>query len=131
MLFSYQGDFNPVCTTEIIGFTREQKLFENLNTQILALSVDSKASHLAWIHDIYYNTGIKVDFPIIEDMNGELARKYGMISSDISATQSVRSTYIIDPSGFVQAILTYPMNLRKINKGNITNSSSTTSFRRK
>lgn len=66
---------------------------------------------MAWIYDIYCKTGIKVSFPIISDRNGEIARKYGMISNDISNTETVRNVFIIDSKGIVRTVLIYPMNV--------------------
>ncbi len=111
VLFSHPGDFTPVCTTEMIAFTRAYTYFKQLNTELLGLSVDSNPSHLAWVFDIYCKTGIKVSFPIIADRNGEIARKYGMISNDISNTETVRNVFIIDDKGIVRTILIYPMNV--------------------
>ena len=111
VLFSHPGDFTPVCTTEMIAFTRAHTYFKQLNTELLGLSVDSNPSHLAWVYDIYCRTGIKVSFPIIADRNGEIARKYGMISNDISNTETVRNVFIIDDKGVIRTILVYPMNV--------------------
>lgn len=111
VLFSHPGDFTPVCTTEMIAFTRAHTYFKELNTELLGLSIDSNASHLAWIYDIYCKTGIQISFPIIADRNGEIARKYGMISNDISNTETVRNVYIIDDKGIIRAIFIYPMNI--------------------
>ena len=111
VLFSHPGDFTPVCTTEIIAFARANAYFKRLNTCLIGLSVDSNASHLVWIYDIYCKTGIKVPFPIIADMNGEVARKYGMISSDVSKTETVRNVFIIDENGVIRAIFVYPMQI--------------------
>ena len=111
VLFSHPGDFTPVCTTEMIAFTRAHTYFKQLNAELLGLSVDSNSSHLAWMYDIYCKTGIQVSFPIIADRNGEMARKYGMISSDISNTETVRNVFIIDDKGIVRTILIYPMNI--------------------
>lgn len=111
VLFSHPGDFTPVCTTEMIAFTRAHTYFKELNTELLGLSVDSNASHLAWVYDIYCKTGIKVSFPIIADRNGQIARKYGMIANDISNTETVRNVFIIDDKGIVRTILIYPLNV--------------------
>lgn len=111
VLFSHPGDFTPVCTTEMIAFTRAHTYFKQMNTELLGLSVDSNSSHLAWMYDIYCRTGIKVSFPIIADRNGQIARKYGMISNDISNTETVRNVFIIDDKGIVRTILVYPMNV--------------------
>lgn len=111
VLFSHPGDFTPVCTTEIIAFSKANPYFESLNACLLGLSVDSNASHLAWVYDIYCRTGIRVPFPIIADRNGTIARKYGMISNDVSTTETVRNVFIIDDKGIVRLILVYPMNV--------------------
>lgn len=111
VLFSHPGDFTPVCTTEMIAFSKADTYFRKRNACLLGLSVDSNPSHLAWIYDIYCKTGIKVPFPIIADRNASIARKYGMISSEVSNTETVRNVFIIDDKGIVRAILVYPMNV--------------------
>lgn len=103
--------FTPVCTTEIIAFSKMYQEFKKNNTKLLGLSVDSNPSHLAWIHDIYQKTKIEVPFPIIADLNGEIARKYGMISSQESTTQTIRNVFVIDPESKVRLIHIYPMNV--------------------
>jgi len=111
VLFSHPGDFTPVCTTEFIAFAKANTYFENLNTSLLGLSIDSNSSHLAWLYDIYMKTGLVVPFPVIADRSGEIARKYGMIANNISTTSTVRNVFIIDDKGIVRAILVYPMNV--------------------
>ena len=111
VLFSHPGDFTPVCTTEMIAFTRAHTYFKEINTELLGLSVDSNSSHLAWVYDIYCRTGIKISFPIIADRNALIARRYGMISNEVSTTETVRNVYIIDDKQIVRTILIYPMNV--------------------
>lgn len=95
----------------MIAFAKANPYFERLNTCLLGLSVDSNPSHLAWIYDIYCRTGIVIPFPIIADRNGEIARKYGMISSTVNNTATVRNVFIIDDKQIVRTILVYPMNI--------------------
>ena len=111
VFFSHPGDFTPVCTTEMIAFAKAYPYFKKLNTELLGLSIDSNPSHLAWMYDIYCRTGIVLPFPIIADRSGEIARKYGMIASDISNTETVRNVYIIDEKGIIRVILVYPLNV--------------------
>ena len=111
VLFSHPGDFTPVCTTEMIAFSRAYTYFQKLNTELLGLSIDSNPSHLAWIYDIYCRTGIELPFPIIADRSGQIARKYGMISNDVSSTETVRTVFIIDDKQIVRTILIYPLNV--------------------
>ena len=109
--FLIHGDFTPVCTTEFIAFAKANQYFNNLNTYLLGLSIDSNSSHLAWIYDIYLKTGINIPFPIVADRSGEIARKYGMLSTVSNTTQTVRNVFVIDDKGIIRVILTYPLNI--------------------
>ena len=111
VFFSHPGDFTPVCTTEIIGFAKAYTYFKKINTELLGISIDSLNSHLAWLYDIYLKTGLIVNFPIIADSTGSLVRKYGMISNDVSNSETVRNVFIIDDTGIIRTILIYPMNI--------------------
>lgn len=109
ILFSHPGDFTPVCTTEFLAFTEAYNCFVAKNAQLLGLSIDSNASHLAWVYNIYQNTGVEVPFPIIADRDMRVARMYGMIAPDVNKSAAVRNVFIICPKGIVRAILIYPM----------------------
>lgn len=111
VLFSHPGDFTPVCTTEFIAFSKANTYFNNLNTYLIGLSIDSNPSHLAWLYDIYQKTGTQVPFPVIADRSGEIARKYGMLSTVPNTTETVRNVFIIDDKGVIRVILTYPLNV--------------------
>jgi peroxiredoxin (alkyl hydroperoxide reductase subunit C) len=80
------------------------------NIEIIGLTTDNISAILAWINDIYQNTGISIPFPIISDTDLSLSELYGMISPDRAFGSTVRSTFIIDPSGNVRAILTLPIS---------------------
>lgn len=109
VLFSHPGDFTPVCTTEFIAFAKCFPNFVERNTQLIGLSVDSNASHLAWVYNIYCHTGIEIPFPVIDDRSLKVSNLYGMISPAMSETATVRTVYIIDPQGILRTILYYPL----------------------
>jgi len=100
-----------VCTTEFIAFSRANTYFNKLNTELIGLSIDSNPSHLAWLYDIYQRTGIEIPFPVIADRSGEIARKYGMVSTVPNTTETVRNVFIIDDKGVIRVILIYPLNV--------------------
>ena len=87
--------------------------FEERNTCLIGISVDSNASHLAWLYDIYCKTGVSVPFPIIADRNSKIAREYGMISNIVNNSETLRNVFIIDPEQTVRLIFTYPMEIRR------------------
>ena len=79
------------------------------NAALLGLSIDSNSSHLAWVYNIYQNTGIQIPFPIISDRDGSIARMYGMFSPTTGTTTTVRNVFFIDPNQIIRVILVYPL----------------------
>lgn len=108
LLFSHPGDFTPVCTSEFISLTQLAPEFEKRNVQLLGLSIDSNPAHLAWLYNIYEFTGLTVPFPVIADRDANVSTLYGMVNPDRLYEQSVRDTFLIDPTRRIRAILTYP-----------------------
>lgn len=109
VLFSHPADFTPVCTTELIAFAKKKPEFEKLNTQLIGLSVDSVYSHLAWIRNMQEKFDVRIDYPLIADLDMKVARAYGMIHAGSSDTATVRCVFVIDPDQKVRAMVYYPM----------------------
>ena len=108
VLFSHPADFTPVCTTEL-GMTAKLKdEFAKRNVKVIALSVDPVESHKKWIEDINDTQKTTVNFPIIADADRKVSLLYDMIHPNASATQTVRSVFIIDPAKKIRLTLTYP-----------------------
>jgi peroxiredoxin (alkyl hydroperoxide reductase subunit C) len=97
LLFFYPGDFTFVCPTEIKGFNKALSEFTTANTQVLAVSVDSKFSHLAWVKSGALD---KLEFPLISDFSKQTARSYGVLDEEKSTAR--RGLFIIDPNGVIQ-----------------------------
>jgi peroxiredoxin (alkyl hydroperoxide reductase subunit C) len=116
ILFSHPADFTPVCTTEFMGFAAMQDELREMNTELIGLSIDSIYAHIAWIRTIEEKIelngqkGVRIDFPIIEDLTMNVARKYGMLQPTASTTQAVRAVFVIDPQGKVRATIYYPLS---------------------
>lgn len=99
-LFFYPLDFTFVCPSEIIAFSKRTQAFEERNTQILGVSVDSKFSHYAWRNTPIEKGGIgTIEFPLISDLTKEISRDYGVLVNDAVA---LRGTFIIDKSGIIR-----------------------------
>lgn len=111
LFFSHPADFTPVCTSEFVAFENAADRFEARNCDLLGLSVDSLYAHIAWVKDIEERFGVKVRFPIIEDIAMTISRAYGMIHDGSASTAAVRSVFFIDPDGYVRAMIHYPMNV--------------------
>jgi len=99
VMFFYPLDFTFVCPTEILEFSKRHEEFKALNAVVLGASVDSVHSHKAWI-----NGGLgELRYPLLSDMNREVALKYGALIEDKGFT--TRATFIIDPNGVLQYAL--------------------------
>jgi peroxiredoxin (alkyl hydroperoxide reductase subunit C) len=109
VLFSHPADFTPVCTTEFVEFARRSEDFKSRNAQLVGLSVDSVPAHIAWIRNIEQHFGVKIDFPVIADLDTKVAQKYGLIHPSASETATVRAVFMIDPNQKVRALIYYPM----------------------
>lgn len=109
--FSHPADFTPVCTTEMGRTAQLAGEFAKRNTKPLGLSTDTVAEHLKWISDVNDTQHTDLQFPIVADADLKISKLYDMIHPSESATQAVRSVFIIDPQNKVRLTLTYPMNV--------------------
>ena len=85
LFFSHPSDFTPVCTTEFMTMASMKEEFRDMNVELLGLSVDSLYSHIAWIRrieELEWNglKNVKIDFPVIADLNTKVSTKYGAMS---------------------------------------------------
>ena len=109
ILFSHPADFTPVCTTEFIAFAEIAPELRKRNVELLGLSIDSTYSHIAWVRNIEQHCGVKIPFPVIADLNKEVATLYGMIMPGESKTETSRCVFVIDPNQIVRAMIYYPL----------------------
>lgn len=101
VLFFYPLDFSFVCPTEIIAFNDRYDEFQNLNTEILGVSVDSEFAHLAWIQTERKQGGIgDIEYPLISDLKKEISTAYNVLEPN--AGIALRGLFIIDPQGIIQ-----------------------------
>ena len=110
ILTSHPSAFGAVSTTEIISAAQDYPRLSEQNIEIVGLTTDNIYANLAWINDIYQNKGISIPFPIISDPDLAVSEMYGMISPDRIFGETVRGTFIIDPTGHIRAILTLPVS---------------------
>ena len=103
LLFFYPLDFTFVCPTEITAFSDRSAEFEALGCQVLACSVDSHFSHLAWCNQPRNEGGLgDMNIPILADLNKTIARDYGVLLEP--AGIALRGLFVIDKAGNVRHI---------------------------
>lgn len=100
VLYFYPLDFTFVCPTEITAFEDNLAKFKELNCEVLACSVDSQFSHLAWTQVERSKGGLgKMTHPMIADITKNIARSYDVLFNDSVA---LRGVFIIDDKNVIQ-----------------------------
>ncbi|MFK8101808.1 MAG: redoxin domain-containing protein [Saprospiraceae bacterium] len=91
--------FTGVCTTELCTMRDDIGTYEELDAQILAVSVDSLFTLEKFKETEKYN------FPLLSDFNKNVSRAYGALYEDFVLDMkgvSKRAAFVIDKEGMVQ-----------------------------
>ncbi len=103
VLFFYPLDFTFVCPSEIIAFDKAVSKFEEKNTQLIGVSVDSHFTHLAWKNTPLDQGGIgQVKYPLVADLSKRISKKYGVL---LGKEVALRGLFLIDKEGIVRHTL--------------------------
>jgi peroxiredoxin 2/4 len=116
ILFSHPQDYTPVCTTEILQLAHMQSEFDKLGVKLVVLSTDELETHVEWkksMESLNLNNqgNVKIRFPLVDDSDHSISKKYGMIHPQSNTTRDVRGVFIIDPDNIIQAIYFYPKSI--------------------
>tara|TARA_B100001996_G_scaffold33802_1_gene25342 strand:- start:87 stop:629 length:543 start_codon:yes stop_codon:yes gene_type:complete len=95
VLFFYPKDGTPGCTTEACNFRDNIFAFDDLNTQILGISLDDVDSHKE------FSEKYSLPYPILADIEKESAVDYGVLGKFLMMEITKRESFIIDPDGIV------------------------------
>ena len=95
VLVFYPLDWSPVCTNEHACMANDMQRFEQLDAQVLGLSVDSVWSHKAFAEKMNIKYSLLADF----HPRGAVADKFGMYIADKGITG--RAIAIINKAGNV------------------------------
>ena len=90
--------FTSVCTKEMCDITAGLNAYENMNAEVIGVSVDSPFSQEAWAQKE------KISIPLASDLNKETAKAYGTLLPDLLGLGSVsaRAAFVIDKNGVIQ-----------------------------
>ncbi|XP_064413308.1 peroxiredoxin-4 isoform X2 [Latimeria chalumnae] len=103
VFFFYPLDFTFVCPTEIIAFSDRIEEFRAINTEVVACSVDSQFTHLAWINTPRKQGGLgPLKIPLLSDLTHQISKDYGVYLEDQGHT--LRGLFIIDDKGVLRQI---------------------------
>jgi peroxiredoxin len=91
--------FTGVCTKELCAMRDSIADYEKLDTQILAISVDSVFSLGKWKEEQKFN------FPLLSDFNKTASKKYDSLYKDFVFEMkgvSKRSAFVVDREGIIR-----------------------------
>jgi len=101
VFFFYPLDFTFVCPTEIIAFSDRADEFRAINCEVVACSVDSHFSHLAWTERPRNRGGLgRMNIPLLSDITKKISKDYGVLLED--AGVALRGLFIIDEKGILR-----------------------------
>ncbi|MFM8370929.1 MAG: peroxiredoxin [Bacteroidota bacterium] len=101
VLLFFPFAFTGVCTKELCFMRDSLAQYENLDAQILAISVDSPYTLAKWKEEQQFN------FPLLSDFNKTVSKKYDTIYKEFALGLkgvSKRSAFVIDREGILRFV---------------------------
>jgi len=95
VLFFYPADFTFVCPTELADLGEKYAELKAMGVEVYSVSTDTHFTHKAW-HDTS-ETIKKVDYPMLADPTGHLARAFGVYIEEEGL--AYRGTFLVNPEG--------------------------------
>jgi len=101
VLYFYPADDTPGCTKEACQFNDELATFNELGVLVFGVSPDGAAKHLA------FKKKYGLNFSLLSDPEKTVMAKYGAYGEKTlygkKVTGVIRSTFVISPTGIVEA----------------------------
>ncbi|QMU62419.1 MAG: redoxin domain-containing protein [Gammaproteobacteria bacterium] len=93
VIYFYPKDDTPGCIKEACAFRDDIATLQNLDVQVIGISVDTTESHGKFA-DKY-----SLQFPLLADIGGKVASSYGSLTKLGPLKLAKRHTFIIDSEG--------------------------------
>lgn len=100
VLAFFPGAFTGVCTKEMCTLRDSLSRFNELNAQVVGISVDAPFSNKA------FATQNNLQFPILSDYGRSAVKAYGIVLNDFAGlagySAAKRSVFVVDKGGVVR-----------------------------
>ena len=100
VLVFYPGAFTSVCTKELCTFRDSLARFNQMNAQVLGISVDAPFATAA------FASQNQLQFPLLSDYNRTASKLYGGVHEDFVGLKgysvSKRAVFVLDENGIVK-----------------------------
>ncbi len=107
VIYFYPKDFTFVCPTEIVGFAKLNKDFEERDAVLLGGSTDNEYCKLGWRRD--HKDLNKLNHYMFADVTGALVDQLGV--RDKADGVALRATFIVDPDNTIQHVSVNGLNV--------------------
>ena len=107
VIYFYPKDFTFVCPTEITGYAKLNKQFEERDAVLLSGSTDNEFSKLGWRREHPDLKGL--NHWQFGDTTGALVDQLGV--RDKTAGVALRATFIVDPENTIQHVTVNNLNV--------------------
>ncbi len=102
LIFFYPLDFTFVCPSELIALDNRIEEFNQRQTLVMGISIDSHYTHSAWRKTAINDGGIgPVKYPLIADINHHICQAYGV--EHPTAHVALRGAFLIDKQGIIRS----------------------------
>jgi peroxiredoxin len=102
VLAFYPGAFTGVCTKEMCALRDSMAKFNELNAQVIGISVDAPFANKA------FALQNNLQFPLLSDYSRKVSKQYGGVHEDFAGMKgysvSKRAVYIIDANSSVKYV---------------------------
>ncbi|MBI4811308.1 MAG: peroxiredoxin [Ignavibacteriales bacterium] len=100
VLAFYPGAFTGICTKELCAFRDAMANFNNMNAQVIGISVDGPFANKA------FTEKNQLTFPLLSDYTADVSKKYGGVHEDFAGmkgyTAAKRAVFVLDKGGLVK-----------------------------
>jgi peroxiredoxin len=100
VLAFFPGAFTSVCTKEMCAFRDSMQALNNMNAQVVAISVNDPFTNKAFAE------ANKLQFPILSDYTRETIRRFNVFHDNFAGltgyTAAKRSVFVLDDKGIVR-----------------------------
>jgi len=102
VLVFYPGAFTGVCTKEMCAFRDSFSKFNEMNAQVVGISVDSPYANKAFAHQN------NLQFPLLSDFNRVAVKAYSIVLENFGGltgySVAKRSVFVLDKNGIIRFV---------------------------
>lgn len=110
VLVSHPFELSPNRRWDEPSFLLDYRKIRGMNCELIGVDIEDNMAALLWCLNAREELGFRIWFPIISDINGEIAQTYGMVTVKEGKSFHTHVFYIIDAQQTLRAAVYYDTN---------------------